>query len=91
MNCKQHDIAIIVRVFADEFTWAVGKVVRCKSAERINGLDGWILEDGISPSQESCRVWMWVADRCLKPIRDHGDDAKDETLSWRDVPQKVGA
>jgi hypothetical protein len=29
-----------------------------------------------------------INDVCLRPIRDPGEDAKDETLSWLDVPQK---
>lgn len=91
MNCKAGDLAIVVRVHQDRFNWAIGKIVRCKSANRINDLDGWTLEDPISQSPDSKYTWRWVADRCLKPIRDPGDDAKDETLSWRNVPQKVEA
>lgn len=30
-----------------------------------------------------------VPDANLRPIRDPGDDAVDETLAWRSVPQKV--
>jgi hypothetical protein len=29
-----------------------------------------------------------VADRLLRPIRDPGEDARDETLSWLPVPTK---
>jgi len=32
-----------------------------------------------------------VPDANLRPIRDPGDDAVDETLAWRSVPQKVEA
>ena len=30
-------------------------------------------------------------DKNLRPIRDPGDDAQDETLKWLDVPSKIEA
>jgi hypothetical protein len=29
-----------------------------------------------------------VADLALRPIRDPGEDAKDETIQWKEVPTK---
>lgn len=33
----------------------------------------------------------FAADHALRPIRDPGDDARDETLEWLDVPHKETA
>lgn len=32
--------------------------------------------------------WVTCADKYLRPIRDPGDDARDETLEWLPVPVK---
>lgn len=35
-------------------------------------------------------IFAPVPDECLRPIRDPGDDAQDETLSWLPVPSREG-
>lgn len=51
----------------------------CKSNEPIfHSKNGTALEIGL------------VADSNLRPIRDPGDDAQDETLSWLPMPSREG-
>jgi len=91
MNCKQGDLAIVVRSDAGN----AGKIVTC-----IRLLNGFrhIAPDG-SVSND---IWQidrpligWggevsceISDMQLRPLRDPGDDATDETLTWLPVPHK---
>lgn len=92
MNCKQGDLAVFVRSEAGN----EGKIVRCV---RLNGLvPYWAPNGGVVDR------WQWETDTYvvnafgqmvnvanddyLRPIRDPGDDAQDETLQWLDVPSK---
>jgi hypothetical protein len=65
----------------------LGQVVRCVRMEIMRGRAGWHLEKGVTHDQ-TIFAWEWVADDCLRPIRDPGDDAQDETLSWLPVPSR---
>ena len=85
MNCKPGDLAHIYRVTDKANTWMLGQVVRCVRMEVMKGRAGWHLEQGVTHSQ-TIFAWEWVADDCLRPIRDPGDDAQDESLSWLPVP-----
>lgn len=97
MNCKQGDLAIVVRSGAGN----EAKIVRCLRLATNSELDEaeftrtggpvWVtdsflfyaLKDGTRDGGGPlCR------DRCLRPIRDTGDDATDETLTWLPVPRK---
>ncbi len=83
MNCKQGDLAVIARAYFDHDMKYLGRVIVC--AELVTGSGGvpcWIPETKLLGVK-------WVADRCLKPIRD--SDGTDETLSWIDVPSEVTA
>ena len=84
MNCKQGDLAIVVRVFSDVNKWMVGRVVTCESLKIINGHTGWLVMDKISSPPTHMFDYGWVADRCLRPIRD--TPGEDETLKWLVVP-----
>lgn len=90
MNCKQGDIAIIVRSAAGN----EGKVVTCLELiidppECTPGAY-WVTDasllfvytDDNSPAPPKCLS----RDDCMKPLRD--DPVKDETLSWEPVPTK---
>lgn len=91
MNCKQGDLAIVVKSWAGN----EGKIVRC------------IKYAGVQPWQDGEDLPSWeididlpgvygppeniIADEQLRPIRDPGDDAQDETLTWLEVPNKETA
>lgn len=93
MNCKQGDLAIIVKSYAGN----EGKVVRCVEAV---GMELWDMPDGTS---ELAFTWRMdralrsftgrlhdlVRDEHLRPIRP--DEGDDETLSWAGKPEKVAA
>lgn len=93
MNCKQGDLAIVVR----SSTGIEGKIVRCV---RFLGEKAWMEPGG---RIEICDTWQidqvlqgWdgdfasaMPDDQLLPIRDPGDDAKDEML--RPLPHEVTA
>jgi len=95
MNCKQGDLAIVVRSVAGN----EGKIVRCV---RLMGptrlaLPDWKMVDPICWEIDR-HVFdcfgiqqKYFPDECLRPLRDPGDDAQDETLTWLDVPSEVTA
>jgi hypothetical protein len=90
MNCKQGDLAVIVRSHAGN----EGKLVRCLE---LIGLRCWFEADGSVST-----LWTWridtplfnaegelfpdIADDQLRPIRPGEGD--DETLSWAGKPVK---
>jgi len=94
MNCKQGDLAVLVKSTAGN----EGKIVRCvRYVGRVNWNDG-------RGGSESLETWetdqlirdasgvvedSWYVDRDMRPIR--SSDEPDETLSWCDVPSKVTA
>ena len=92
MNCKQGDIAIIVKSHSGN----EGKIVRCL---RLIGNKDWRRPDGqiasmltwetdVSLSTRSGRRINAVPDEVLRPICDPGEDATDETFTWLSLPQK---
>jgi len=79
MNCKQGDLAIIVRSeVAPEF---IGRIVRLGGPVTMLEIPGWFIDgeplDG--------RYWL-VADRCVRPIRDQPGDDETLALAGRPVP-----
>jgi len=95
MNCKQGDLAIIVRSEAGN----EGKIVRCI---RFLGDRLWISKDGSiksSPTWEiNALLPSWngdvdprklLQDEVLRPLRDN--DGEDEMLRIAGKPQKVTA
>lgn len=96
MNCKPGDLAMIVNSANGV---SLGKLVRCIRLSEFPGLcnpDGTI---DIGPVWETDHMGfdchfsavhnLWM-DKDLRPIRDPGDDARDETLDWLTVPTKEG-
>lgn len=88
LNCKPGDLAMVVRVTNRENEWMLGHIVRCAQFEALRGRSGWILEDGLTHSG-TVFEWFWVADDCLRPIRDQ--DGEDEMLRIAGLPNVVAA
>lgn len=78
MNCEPKDLAVIVNCSPGE-EWALGHV--CTIIERedhpLTGELGWYFEPALTNGRirRNCTL-----DRHLRPIRDPGPDAVDETL-----------
>jgi len=95
MNCKPGDVAIVIA--PDTTTRNLGKLVHVVGTSPFG--DGWwwveclsrahvYREDGGAGFIATCGN---IEDHRLRPIRDHGDDARDETLGWLPVPTKESA
>lgn len=85
MNCKPGDLAIVVRSYAGN----EGKIVRC--LKLAPGITRALLPNGdfevgaIWEIDRPLKSWAGCSDKfapdsSLRPIRDPGDDAVDETL-----------
>ncbi len=93
VNCKQGDLAVIVKSFAGN----EGKIVRCVrlllNVKQINPEMGihyspaWEIESEVTGYLGD--VHSVVGDFQLRPIRD--SDGQDETLTWQPVPTKETA
>lgn len=86
MNCKPQELAIVVRTRCGN---QVGKIVRCVRPIRfifsdMEETDCWITE----PMLTNGRREVPCPDSWLRPIRDPGDDARDETLLWKPTPKE---
>lgn len=100
MNCKPGDLAVIVR----SATTNKGRLVEVVSALGVEpswngyrwhlghseGQFHWLCRSQGGPLESFKGLYMEMPlpDSILRPIRDPGDDAKDETLDWLPVPQK---
>lgn len=92
MNCKPGDLAIFVRSSAGN----EGAIVRCIRLATEDELrnwqhtrwDGpvWLIDHPIPRVGPNNYPAPLAKDRNLRPIRDPGDDARDETLNWLKVP-----
>lgn len=87
MNCKQGDLAIIVRSYQGN----EGRIVRCLRFVpdfrwEKGGEPTWQIDVALNTVHSDARYF--VADCQLRPIRDPGDDAKDETLNWLPAPMR---
>lgn len=86
MNCKEGDLAIIVSSEAGN----EGKIVRC--IRFIGKVHGWDGSDRWKIDQELVGVFggrtMTCRDSRMRPLRNPGEDAKDETLLWKPVPSR---
>ncbi len=98
MNCKPNDLAIIYRsdgkgLVKDVGDACIGHPVTVKYLRPPIGDGGctsklvWEIEKPFTVSVRGREfVILGIEDYCLRPIRDPGDDAQDETLRWKDVP-----
>lgn len=87
MNCKPGDLAIIVRSCAGH----EGKIVRI--VRWVGKVRGWVGDDRWETDTqlrgERGGLTRSMRDSALRPIRDPGDDAKDEML--RPLPKEEPA
>lgn len=89
MRCKPGDLAVIVR--ADNDPECIGRIVTVLALRFAMGEPGWQVDpphfwhNGAGQRFEV----MWHDDD-LRPIRDPGEDAQDETLQWLPVPEREG-
>lgn len=80
MNCKPGELAFIMHAGGNDESWASGLVVRCLSVFMEGIYACWIIEKAlVSPAGQ---MYTSVYDGVLKPIRDPGDDAIDESKAW---------
>ena len=103
MNVKKGDLAYTVGMFFPENNGRLVLVVRpYVDGERLPGhrvdyeLGGdssWVCDSLGAPlltNADGLQMRRAIADACLRPIRDPGEDATDETLEWLPVPTKQG-
>ncbi len=95
MNCKPGDLAVVVRPLTYNPN-ALGMVV-----EVLQWIPSMLFKSGYEPAygiraprplKQFGGDWHregWVRQSSLRPIRDPGDDATDETLTWLPVPGKA--
>jgi hypothetical protein len=81
MNCKPGDLAVVARLTNENLRPYLGRIVTCV---RVVAMDCWETVPMLEP-------YRGVYDGALRPIRDPGEDAQDETLSWLPVPSREGA
>ena len=87
MNCKPGDLAVIVDTQDPRWLKDIGRLVNILEpfgdgvSWFISPVDGRGFEMSGRVLQRMCEY-----DKNLRPIRDPGDDAQDETLQWLPVP-----
>lgn len=90
MNCKPGDLAVIVATQDPYWLKDIGRLVNVLAP--FGDGASWFISP-VDGSGFECRgrvfQKMGEYDRNLRPIRDPGDDAQDETLQWLPVPSKV--
>ena len=88
MNCKQGDLAIVVRALDPRVNHHIGMVIRCASLTYSHdGVPCWRLETPVKDNRYRWgAVLLAVADHDLRPIRDN--PGEDETLTW--APKREG-
>jgi hypothetical protein len=95
LNCKPGDLAVIVAPYALSGRGSVVKVLRpARHRENLLGAEftlvygefGWVCQGSVTMESGAVERLTAISDGCLRPIRDPGEDARDETLSWKRVP-----
>lgn len=90
LNCRPGDLAVIVRSAAGN----EGKIVQCIELDRFMRWQSLGGKEWTAPGWRVDQVLRgtggtpdnWIEDSLLRPIRDPGEDAQDETLLWIPVP-----
>lgn len=82
LNCKPGDLAIIVIRAGIPGSEHAGKIVQVTN---LRNIDTWTYEPLLA--NPSGGFYEGIVDDFLRPMRDPGDDAVDETLSWLPVPE----
>lgn len=94
MNCKPQDLAVIVQTHPNEPATKqfLGRTVRLTASysDEAGGV-AWNYERmPLRGRHAGGNVeWHGLPDEWLKPLRDPGEDARDETLTWKQVPAPV--
>lgn len=101
MNCKPGDLAVVVKssgygVAGEISKLLVGRIVRVTKLDKpvAAGLHCsadlvWSFEEPVKLEFDGKSYTAHgIADDCLRPIRDPGDDARDESLSWLPVSSR---
>lgn len=87
MNCSQGEIARIVPR-RPELEWTRGRIVTCTRLVELGEAVKWAVEPRLA--MPDGRGWIVaLPDSWLRPLRDPGDDERDETLTWRPVPRET--
>ena len=99
-RCKPGDLAVVVRrvLWTCRVCRADGDLVRLGTPVTVQSVDArgtCTLEPPIpfDVAHPLCGAYargrvISLGDYCLRPIRDPGDDASDETLEWLPVPSR---
>lgn len=94
MNCKPGDLAVIVRSNIKE---NIGHLVTVLDDFQVmHGHHCWLVRSArplmakVGPVDVGFLSCAYMPDKHLRPIRDPGEGAQDETLSWLPVPEKEG-
>ncbi len=94
MNCKQGDLAVLIRVVSPHCNPNLGRFFEVLRPTVLDGEPAWTIRivgtPGVNDQGHELREGK-ARDRSLRPIRDPGDDAQDETLSWLPAPHKEHA
>jgi hypothetical protein len=83
MNCKPGDLAIVSG--KETLPHLRGRIVTVARCGNLYGIPHWQTEPKFIDRDG---VEVWFADEDLRPIRDPGDDATDETLLWLPSPSR---
>jgi hypothetical protein len=89
MNCKPGDLAVIASYEEEVDRCTLGLIVRVTKIDPDWGEPVWEYEGEKICDSEGTEI-LAISDRFLRPIRDPGDDAQDETLDWLPSPTKQG-
>lgn len=87
-RCKPGDLAVIMYTTLEK-AHNLGKlvmVVKALGEETPKWGLHWVVEPQSSDVPPAAYYTAW--DASLKPLRDPGDDARDETLDWLPVPER---
>ncbi len=79
LNCKPGDLAVIVSA---KDARNIGKIIEVLELLDFSFGPAWTFKGGVPDAER-----RMVMDYCLRPIRDPGGDAVDETLTWLPVPE----
>ena len=77
MNCKQGDLAVVVRRVFNNHDGLIGTIVTCRKYIKIGPEDVWI----VPPFEFMGNTVVAINDRVLKPIR--GEPVPDEVTDTK--------
>lgn len=84
MNCRPGDLVVIVRCTCESDRDCLGRIFRVIEPYEACGLILWTVE---ASKYRGANV-SGIRDDCARPLRDPGEDAKDESLLWLPSPSR---